>query len=123
MSTNKVKLLNNYQLFQLAENKLLDEETRARVHKEIVVRNISTIELKELKQRYDSSLDSVKAQLDENTWHPFYTGFAWKRHFRHIGLLKSHGRIKDAKDYQRNFYAGMVVYMLLGVVMIFLLRK
>ncbi|TMM57334.1 hypothetical protein FEE95_12685 [Maribacter algarum] len=123
MDRTKVKLLNNYQLIQLAQNNILDKETLILVRKEITSRNISTIELKELQRRHDSSLDGAQAQLNENNWHPFYTAFSWKRHFKHIALLKAFGRNKDAKVYQLNFYVGMGMYMLIFVLLIFLIAK
>jgi len=119
---NKVKLLNNYQLYQLAQNELLDQETLTKVQEEFAVRNISTIELKELKKQYDTTLEHARKELDANYWDPFYTAFAWKKHFKHLALLKTQGSKLEAKRYQIRFYTGIAVYMLLGIFLILLIR-
>jgi len=113
METNKVKLLSNYQLFQLAQNDRLDEETRRKVHEEFAIRNISALEIKDLKLRYNNTLDHSRKKLKANSWNPFYTAFAWRRHFNHLALLKTQGLKSEVKTYQTRFYLGLFIYMLL----------
>lgn len=123
MQSNKVKLLNNYQLYQLAQNNSLDEETLNKVHQELALRNISTIEQKQLEQQYQDTFAQAVEELETNAWNPLYTAFAWKRHFKYIALLKTFKRKKEAKTYQLKFYTGILIYVLLLILILFLLRK
>lgn len=123
MESNKVKLLDNYQLYQLGQNKYLDEETQMKVHKELVLRNIPTIELKEFERRHIATFDKPNEALAANTWDPLYTAFAWRKHFKHIALLKAFQRKKEAQVYQLRFYVGMAIYMLLFIFLLLLFRR
>lgn len=123
METNKVKLLNNYQLYQLAQNELLDQETLTKVRQEFVLRNVSTIELKKLQQKYDTELIDSRKDLDANYRDPFYTAFAWRKHLRHLALLKTQGSKSDAKRYQTRFYLGVFIYLLIFVCLFVLYSK
>lgn len=121
--SNKIKLLNNYQLYLLVQNELLDEETLDTIRREFDLRNISTLEHKQLKRQYQETFAKSNKELDVHAWNPFYTAFAWKRHFKHIALLKTLKRKKEAQVYQMQFYAGLAAYMLLGVLFILLFSK
>ncbi len=123
MQSNKVKLLNNYQLYQLVNNNLLDEETRNKARQELAFRNISTLERKQLERRYQSTFAKSNEELDAHTWDPFYTAFAWKKHFKKIALLRSFNRKSEAKTYQLKFYVGLLIYALLFILLIHLLGK
>jgi hypothetical protein len=120
MKSDKVKLLTNYQLFQLSHNEHLDRETLSRLKNEISSRNISEQELNELKQQYDETFIEVKGQIDASIWNPFYTAFAWKRHLRQIALLKTFGTKPEVSDYQIKFYTGLFVYMLIFIILLLL---
>ncbi len=122
MDTTKVKLLNNYQLYQMSKNKSLDDATQKKVYQEFLIRNISTIEQKELERRYQETFAETNKALDAASWDPFYTAFAWKKHFRQIALLQTLKRNKEAKAYQLRFYLGMLVYMLLFVSLLLFFR-
>lgn len=123
MDTTKVKLLNNYQLYQMSKNKSLDDATQQKVYQEFLIRNISTIEQKELERRYQETFAETNKELDAAAWDPFFTAFAWKKHFRHIALLQALKRNKEAKAYQLRFYLGMLVYMLLFILLLVFFRK
>lgn len=123
MQSDKVKLLSNYQLFQLLQNNSLDQETLTRIHYEFRARNISTLELKELQKRHEATFKESMQELDSNIWDPLYTAFAWKRHFKHIALLRTQGNKSVAKQYQIRFYVGVLIYMLLAILLILLVRK
>lgn len=123
MDSTKVKLLNNYQLYQLSQNKSLDEDTLKKVYQEFLIRNISPLEQKELERRYRDTFAITKEELNAKAWDPFYTAFAWKRHFKHIGLLQTFKRDKEARAYQLRFYLGMLVYMLLFILLILFFRQ
>lgn len=122
MDTQKVKLLNNYQLYQLSQNRSIDAYTLDRVHQEFRLRNISPLERKELERRYKETFAQSNARLDTKSWDPLYTAFAWKKHFKQIALLRSFNRETEARVYQLRFYLGMGIYMLLLVVIILVLR-
>lgn len=123
MEINKVKLLSNYQLYRLVQNKRLDQETIAKVYQEFSFRNISTLELKELKRQYESTFGQTKKDVIAHYWDPFYTAFAWRKHFKHLALLKTQGSKSEAKTYQTRFYAGLAAYMLLFICALLLFRK
>ena len=109
-------------MFQLGQNDSLDQETLTKIHNEFRARNVSILELKHLQQQYDASYEALREQLETNEWDPFYTAFAWKRHFKHISLLKTQGNKLRAKQYQLRFYVGIAVYMLLAILLILLIR-
>ena len=113
MEPTKVKLLSNYQLFQLAQNELLDTETLTKARKELEHRNIATIELKKLQQQHEAAFEATKKQMNTTFWNPLYTSFAWKKHFVHLAMLKTHGRAREARSYRIRFYLGIAIYMLL----------
>lgn len=110
MEPTKVKLLSNYQLFQLAQNELLDTETLTKVRKELEYRNIATIELKKLQQQHEAAFEATKKQVNTTFWNPLYTPFAWKKHFVHLAMLKTHGRTQEARSYRIRFYLGIAIY-------------
>jgi len=120
MSSNKVKLLSNYQLFQLSQNDSLDQETLTKVQNEFRVRNVSILELKQLQKQHEASFKKSKQKLDNTSWDPFYTAFAWKRHLKQIALIKTQGTTPQVKKYQFRFYFGICIYMLLFIVLVFL---
>lgn len=54
MKPDKIKLLDNYQLFQLIENDSIDEITLSKLKAEFNSRNITEDEKLRFKQKYDS---------------------------------------------------------------------
>lgn len=122
MNSNKIKLLDNYQLFLLIRNTSIDEETRAKLQSEFKNRDISNdVELR-LNQKYGSTHPKQQQVIDVNNWDPILTGFAINRHFKQIALLKVAGNTREAKNYQLRLYAGIAIYFLLFIIALLLLK-
>jgi len=54
LKSDKIKLLDNYQLFQLIQNESIDEITLSKLKTEYNSRNITKDEKLRIKQKYDS---------------------------------------------------------------------
>jgi len=122
LKSDKIKLLDNYQLFQLIQNESIDEITLSKLKTEYNSRNITKDEKLRIKQKYDSFFLNQDFVLNNNQWNPLSTAFALNKHFRHIALLKVSGRKKEAKKYMIKLYYGLTIYSVIIILLIFVLR-
>ena len=122
MKSNKIKLLDNYQLFQLIRNNSIDKGTLYELKKEYESRHINENEQIRLQQKYDLNFSKRDDQLNTNQWNPMYTAFALNRHFRHIALLKTLGRKKEAEKHMSGLYIGIALYFAAIILLILVLR-
>ena len=122
MKSNKIKLLDNYQLFQLIRNNSIDKGTLYELKKEYESRHINENEQIRLQQKYDLNFSKRDDQLNTNQWNPMYTAFALNRHFRHIALLKTLGRKKEAEKHMSELYIGIALYFAAIILLILVLR-
>ncbi|MBW1296283.1 hypothetical protein [Aquimarina litoralis] len=122
MEPNKIRLLDNYQLFQLIQSNSIDKTTVDKLKKEYNSRNINENEKLRLQQKYDLNFSKRDTELNMNQWDPLYTAFALNRHFRHIALLKALGRKKEAEKHMSRLYIGLALYFA-GVILLILLVR
>lgn len=64
----------------------------------------------------------MKETLDENTWNPIFTAFAFRKHFNHLALLQIQGRKEEAKTYLNKLYLGIVISAVFLVIVILVLK-
>jgi hypothetical protein len=120
---NKIKLLDSYQLFQLIHSESLDKNTLTSLNKEFHSRNLSEDEKIRLKNKFRLNHSKFESELDKNNWNPIFTPFLLNYPFHHLGLLKTHGRKKEAKIYMIELYIGLTIYFIFLVVLIFILES
>lgn len=122
MDTSKINRLDNYQLYQLLQNTLIDATTLAALKKEYASRNLSGYEQERLAQKYATNHTDVNSALEKKPLSPILTGFAYNTHFRHIAFLKSHGRKKEAKQHLLELYLGLALYFLGSIALLLYFR-
>ena len=123
MNTNKIKLLDNYQLYQLMQSTSIDKSTLAELTSEYKSRNISPDEVLKIKNRYALQNSDFNSIIEGNTWNPIITAFAINKHFRHLAILKTQGKKVEAKSYMIKLYIGLMVYFVLFIALLFLLKS
>jgi len=121
-NSNKIKLLDNYQLYQLIQSDSIDNITLTEIKTEFDSRNLSADEKLRIKKKYELNFTKLESKIDENPWNPLYTAFAINLHFRHLALLKTHGRKKEAKKYMIELYFGLALYFGLLILLIFIIK-
>ncbi len=122
LESDKIKLLDNYQLYQLISNDNMDKNTLSNLKTEYNSRNLSENEKMRLQKKYHLNHATFDTEIKKNNWSPLYTAFAINRHFRHVALLKTHGKKKEAKKYMIELYFGLVLYFTLVLLLLFIIK-
>lgn len=120
MDYDKVKVLDNYQIYQLIQNESIDKELVAVLQKEFDSRFINNIELNRLKAKYEDQFTEEKTSADTTNLNPVFTPFLLKTHFQNIAILKTNGKKKEAKTYQLKLNIGLILEGVIVVVLVFL---
>lgn len=120
--SDKIKLLDNYQLYQLIQNNSIDSNTRTKLKTELKTRNLSENEKIRLQNKYNLDHSKFNSEIEKNNWNPLFTAFALNRHFRHLALLKTHGKKKEAEKYMIELYFGLALYFSLIILLILVLK-
>ena len=121
--SNKIKLLDNYQLHQLIENQSIDKSTLEKLKTEFNARNLSENEKNRLRNKYQLNHSKFGSEIEKNNWSPLFTAFALNRHFRHLALLKTQGKKKEAEKYMIELYFGLALYFALIILLILVLKS
>lgn len=122
LELDKIKLLDNYQLYLLIQNKSIDEDTWVKLKEEIKIRDLSENEKLRLKNKYDLNQLNFNTEIEKNNWKPLFTAFALNYHFRHLALLKTQGKKKEAEKYMIELYFGLILYFCLIVLLMLILK-
>ena len=121
--SDKIKLLDNYQLYQLIESQSIDNNTLAKLKTEFNARNLSANEKDRIRNKYQLNHSKFGVEIEKNNWNPLFTAFALNRHFRHLALLKTQGKKKEAKKYMIELYFGLALYFALIILLILVLKS
>lgn len=106
-NSNKIKLLDNYQIYQLINNGKIDIETKNELKREFISRNLSEIEKERLSQKYQLNHLGLNCETASYKVHPLLSSFFLNRQFRNLAILKSKGKHKEARALMRNIYLGL----------------
>ncbi len=118
---DKIKLLDNYQLYQLIQNDKIDEDVHTNLKTEFNARNLPESEKIRIQKKYQLNHSSFESEIEKHNWNPLYTAFALNIHFRHLAMLKTLGKNKEAKKYMIDLYFGLALYFaLIGLIILFL---
>jgi len=120
--SNKIKQLDNYQLYQLIQNEALDKTTLSELRTEFNSRGISENEILRLKQKYELNHSKFNEEIEANTWNPIFTAFALKRHFKHVALLQTQRRKKEAVIYLWKLCLGIALHMVVVTILIIIFK-
>jgi len=122
LKSNKIKLLDDYQLYQLIQNDSIDSNTLTKLKTEFNTRKLSENEKIRLLNKYQLNHSKFESEIEKNNLSPLFTAFSLNRHFRHLALLKTHGKKKEAKNYMIELYFGIALYFSLIILLIFILK-
>ena len=123
LETNKINLLDNYQLYLLIHNDSIDPTSQKKLKTEYKSRNLSNKEKERLQNKYQLNHSSLNSEIKKNNWNPIFTAFAINHHFRHLALLKTLGKKKEAKKYMIDLYIGLILYFVFIFLMVFIIKS
>ncbi len=119
---NKIKLLDNYQLYQLLQSDSIDKLTIEKLKKEFNSRNLTSHEKFRISNKYQQAHPELNSEVEENKLSPLFTAFALNTHFRYLALLKVKGKKKEVKKYMIELYIGLALYFALFILLIMMLK-
>ncbi len=107
---DKIKLLDNYQLYQLIQSNSIDRGTLSTLRKEFNSRSLSNSEKSRIENKYQLNYFNHDSEIEKHNWNPLFTAFALNLHFRHLAALKNKKKKKEAKKYMIELYIGLALY-------------
>ncbi len=123
LNYQNIKLLDNYQLYELIHGKLVDKEMLGLLKEEYQNRQLSTNEEIRLKQKYDVVHATFDKEIEKNNWNPLFTIFSLQAHFQHLAKLQIHRGKKEARIFMWKLYLGLFLKIGLLFTVLYLFRK
>jgi len=122
--SKKIKLLDNFQLYALTQNNLIDAEIIKMTKAELDSRNISNYEKLRLKQKYElNSKNQQNGNSEEIYSSPLLAGLFLNKNFRKLASLKIQGKKEEVKKLQSKIYIGLFIYFIALIFFIFLVKS
>ena len=104
------------------QNESLDKSILNQLKMEFDSRNLPKNEKIRLQNKYELNHSEFNSVIEENNWSPLFTAFALNKHFRHLALLKTQGRKKEAKEYMTKLYLGLALYFSVIILIILVIK-
>jgi len=109
LNTNEIKKLDDYQLFQLIQNTLLDKDLSRKLQVEFDSRNVAPENYTRLKQKHSIETNEMTNSVS-SVGNPIFTAFLLKKHFAYLAVLQTQGKKQEAQNYTWRLILGLAIY-------------